>query len=161
MERRDSPVSLAIEAIARNVDMACERCGPICQDTGLPFFQVMLPPGVDPLLVSEAIGEAVAEATRQGNLRPNSVDSLTGRNSGDNLGPGTPLVHFEPCVSDELEIRLLLAGRRPREPGGACPQSCRGWGGPTFRRPPMPAHAAPRPAGQRRDRAPSAGSRPG
>ena len=110
LERRGSPVGLAIEAIARNVDMACERCGPICQDTGLPFFQVMLPPGVDPLLVSEAIGEAVAEATRQGKLRPNSVDSLTGRNSGDNLGPGTPLVHFEPCVSDELEIRLLLKG---------------------------------------------------
>ena len=109
-EREGSAVSLALEAIAQNVDMACERCGPICQDTGLPYFQVMLPPGVDPLYVSEAIGEAVAEATRQGKLRPNSVDSLTGRNSGDNRGPGTPLVHFEPCLANELEIKLLLKG---------------------------------------------------
>jgi fumarate hydratase class I len=109
-ERHGTAVALALEAIVRNVDRACERCAPLCQDTGLPYFQVMLPPGVDPLLVSEAIGEAVAEATRQGKLRPNSVSSLTGRNSGDNRGPGTPLVHFEPCVSDELEIKLLLKG---------------------------------------------------
>jgi fumarate hydratase, class I len=109
-ERRGSPVGLAIEAIARNVDLACEHCGPICQDTGLPFFQVMLPPGADPLLVSAAIGEAVAQATREGKLRPNSVDCLTGRNSGDNRGPGTPVVHFEPWLSDDLEIRLLLKG---------------------------------------------------
>jgi fumarate hydratase class I len=109
-ERRGTPAALASDAIARNVERACEKCGPICQDTGLPFFQVLLPPGVDPLLVSERIGEAVSAATREGMLRPNSVDSLTGRNSGDNLGLGTPLVHFEPCVSEDLEIRLLLKG---------------------------------------------------
>lgn len=109
-ERPGSAVGFALDAIARNVDMACEKCAPLCQDTGLPYFRVMLPPGVDPLLVSEAIGEAVAEATRQGKLRPNSVDSLTGKNSGDNRGPGTPSVHFDPCVSNELEIRLLLKG---------------------------------------------------
>jgi tartrate dehydratase alpha subunit/fumarate hydratase class I-like protein len=35
----------------------------------------------------QQIREAVAEATRRGKLRPNSVDSITGKNSGDNLGP--------------------------------------------------------------------------
>ena len=38
----------------------------------------------------QQIREAVAEATRRGKLRPNSVDSITGKNSGNNLGPGTP-----------------------------------------------------------------------
>jgi fumarate hydratase class I len=109
-EPKDSLAGLALDAIALNVDMACQRCAPICQDTGLPYFKVMLPPGVDPLLLSAEIGEAVAEATRSGKLRPNSVDSLSGRNSGDNLGPGTPQVRFEPWLGEELEIRLLLKG---------------------------------------------------
>ena len=45
--------------------------------------------------MKKAIREAVAEATKRGKLRPNSVDSLTGKNSGNNLGPGTPVIHFE------------------------------------------------------------------
>ena len=109
-ERPCSAVGLALGAIAVNVDMACQRCQPICQDTGLPYFKVMLPPRVDPLAISQAIGDAVAEATREGKLRPNSVDSLSGRNSGDNLGPGTPIVHFETWLSDALDVRLLLKG---------------------------------------------------
>jgi len=109
-EARESLAGRALDAIALNVDMACRRCSPICQDTGLPYFKVMLPPGVDPLLLSAEIGEAIAEATRTGKLRPNSVDSLTGRNSGDNLGPGTPQIRFEPWLGDDIEIRLLLKG---------------------------------------------------
>ena len=53
----------------------------------------------------------MAEATRQGKLRPNSVDSITGTNSGDNLGPGTPIVHFEQWENDdEIEVKLILKG---------------------------------------------------
>ena len=46
-------------------------------------------------MIKKAISEAVAEATRLGKLRPNSVDSLTGQNSGNNLGAETPVMHFE------------------------------------------------------------------
>jgi fumarate hydratase class I len=101
---------LALHMIAANVDMAANRCAPICQDTGLPTFEVKAPAGVDEMLVSEAIGEAVAEATKAGALRPNSVDSISGKNCGDNVGPGTPVVHFEQWMSDDLEVRLLLKG---------------------------------------------------
>ena len=52
----------------------------------------------------------MAEATRRGKLRPNSVDSITGANSGDNLGPGTPILHFEQWERDEIEIKLILKG---------------------------------------------------
>ena len=52
----------------------------------------------------------IAEATRRGKLRPNSVDSVTGKNSGLNLGPGTPVIHFEQWENDEIEIMLLLKG---------------------------------------------------
>ncbi len=53
---------------------------------------------------------AVAEATKLGKLRPNSVDSLTGKNSGDNLGPETPVIHFEQWERDEIEVKLILKG---------------------------------------------------
>ena len=41
---------------------------------------------------------------------PNSVDSLTGENSGNNLGPGTPVIHFEQWERDEIEVKLILKG---------------------------------------------------
>lgn len=102
--------ALALDAIALNVDMACDGCNPICQDTGLPTFEVRAPLGADSLAMSADIAAAIADATREGYLRPNSVDSLTGKNSGDNLGPGSPVVHFESWLSDDVEVRLILKG---------------------------------------------------
>jgi fumarate hydratase class I len=60
--------------------------------------------------MKKEIREAIAEATKLGKLRPNSVDSLTGKNSGNNLGEGTPVMHFEQWEEEDIEIRLLLKG---------------------------------------------------
>ena len=101
----------ALDIIASNIDMAAACRGPICQDTGWPTFLVRSPVGADQMRIEEAIHSAIVEATRLGKLRPNSVDSLTGKNSGDNLGRGTPTLHFRQWESrDEIEVRLLLKG---------------------------------------------------
>jgi fumarate hydratase class I len=100
----------ALTIIAQNIDQAASCEGPICQDTGMPTFEVKVPVGADQIWMKERIREAVAEATRRGKLRPNSVDSITGENSGDNLGPGTPIVHFEQWKKDEIEVKLILKG---------------------------------------------------
>jgi fumarate hydratase, class I len=102
--------SQALGIIATNIDMAQQDQGPICQDTGMPTFLVHTPVGVNQIQVKRAIQEAVAEATRRGKLRPNSVDSLTGKNSGDNLGEETPVIHFEQWEEDEIEVKLILKG---------------------------------------------------
>src|SRR5450759_5150520 len=102
--------SQALDIILTNVDMASDDTGPICQDTGMPTFLVRTPVGVNQIAIRKAILEAVAEATRRGKLRPNSVDSITGKNSGDNLGPETPVIHFEQWEQDEIEVKLLLKG---------------------------------------------------
>src|ERR1700755_2343657 len=102
--------SQALNIILGNIDMAVDDEGPICQDTGMPTFVVHTPVGVNQIHIKKAIREAVAEATRRGNLRPNSVESLTGRNSGDNLGVETPVMHFEQWEEDEIEIKLILKG---------------------------------------------------
>src|SRR5215469_7642045 len=109
-ETPGTQASQALGIIAANIDMAAEDEGPICQDTGMPTFVVHTPVGVSQIAIKKAIKEAVAEATKRGKLRPNSVDSLTGKNSGDNLGIETPVIHFEQWEEDEIEVRLILKG---------------------------------------------------
>src|SRR5215208_5413558 len=100
----------ALTIIAQNIDQAAADEGAICQDTGMPTFEVKTPVGANQIWMRAQIREAVAEATRHGKLRPNSVDSITGKNSGDNLGPGTPIVHFDQWERDAIEIKLILKG---------------------------------------------------
>jgi len=100
----------ALAIIAENIDLATDGEGAICQDTGMPTFEVKTPVGANQLEMRKQIRDAVAEATRLGKLRPNSVDSITGENSGTNLGPGTPIVHFEQWERDEIEVKLILKG---------------------------------------------------
>jgi fumarate hydratase, class I len=77
----------------------------------MPTFEVKTPVGANQILMKAQIRDAVAEATKRGKLRPNSVDSITGENSGNNLGPGTPIVHFEQWENgDEIEVKLILKG---------------------------------------------------
>src|SRR4249919_836791 len=102
--------SQALTIIAQNIDLASDGEGAICQDTGMPTFEVQAPVGANQIWMREQIREAVAEATRRGKLRPNSVDSITGENSGDNLGPGTPIIHFDQWERDAIEIKLILKG---------------------------------------------------
>jgi fumarate hydratase class I len=109
-EEKNTQAGQALHIINLNVDMAKDNVSPICQDTGMPTFTVRTPVGVNQLVIRKAIQEMVAEATRRGKLRPNSVDSVTGKNSGLNLGPGTPVIHFEQWEQDEIEILLLLKG---------------------------------------------------
>src|SRR3984885_13308763 len=109
-EKPDTQASQALNIIFSNIDMAADDSGAICQDTGMPTFYVHTPVGVNQITIRNTILVAVAEATKLGKLRPNSVDSLTGKNSGDNLGPGTPVIHFEQWEQDEIEIKLILKG---------------------------------------------------
>jgi fumarate hydratase class I len=111
---RESPAiqsGQALAVIATNIDQAAGDEGPICQDTGWPTFEIRVPVGANQIVMKRQIAAAIEEATKKGKLRPNSVDSLTGKNSGNNLGPGTPSVHFEQWENDaEIEVKLLLKG---------------------------------------------------
>src|SRR5580704_10686562 len=109
-EKPSTQASQALNIILSNIDMAEEDSGPICQDTGMPTFYVHTPVGVNQIVIRNTIKAAVAEATKRGKLRPNSVDSITGHNSGDNLGTETPVIHFEQWEADEIEVKLVLKG---------------------------------------------------
>jgi fumarate hydratase class I len=109
-EPADTRSGLALETIAINIDMASDNEAPICQDTGMPTFEIKTPVGVNQITMKAAIREAIVEATKLGKLRPNTVDSLTGKNSGNNLGEGAPVFHWEQWEGEDIEVRLVLKG---------------------------------------------------
>jgi fumarate hydratase class I len=112
-QKREEPGSAAegaLDAILLNVKMAREHSTPICQDTGTPIFEIYYPLGVSTRLMAEQIRHAVAVATDQSYLRPNAVDSLTGKNSGDNTGEDFPTMHFHEWGENSIHVELLLKG---------------------------------------------------
>ena len=76
--------AMSLATITQNIGMADKEVSPICQDTGLPTFKIKTPVAVNQLEIKAAIYESMELATKNGKLRPNSVDSLTGENSGNN-----------------------------------------------------------------------------
>jgi fumarate hydratase class I len=101
----------ALTIIAQNIDQAADSEGAICQDTGMPTFKVKTPVGLNQIVLKQLIQDAIVEATNRGKLRSNSVDSISGENSGSNLGPGTPIIHFDQWENeDEIEVKLILKG---------------------------------------------------
>jgi len=100
----------AMDIITKNIDLAKRKSQPLCQDTGSILFFVKIPVGGDQLVFEAAAKAAVGEATAKGYLRQNSVDSVTGKNSGNNLGPGSPTIHFHQYRGARLDVRLILKG---------------------------------------------------
>ncbi|WP_340026796.1 fumarate hydratase [Paenibacillus sp. FSL K6-1096] len=110
LEDQATRSGLALTTIAQNIGMAEQQVSPICQDTGMPTFIIHTPVGVNQIEMKKDIHSAIIRATKNGKLRPNSVDSLTGENSGDNLGAGTPVIHFEQWEEEGIDVRLILKG---------------------------------------------------
>ena len=101
----------AMDRILENVEMTRKNSTPICQDTGTPIFFVKHPAEINPSELTGQIRQAVALATKKSYLRPNAVDSLTGRNSGNNLGDDYfPSIHFSQVEGNTLTIDLILKG---------------------------------------------------
>jgi len=109
-EEAGSAAQGALDTILENVALARESSKPICQDTGTPIFYLYYPTGWSTLALKKQIQAAVAIATQRAYLRPNAVDSLSGKNSGNNLGQGFPALHFEEWGEDYLRVDLMLKG---------------------------------------------------
>ncbi len=101
-----STLSLLLE----NCDKAADASTPICQDTGALYFFIDYGPDYRQKSLAAAIEEATAEATAKYYLRPNAVDPVTGKNSGNNVGIGTPIIHFHERDEEGLRVRLMLKG---------------------------------------------------
>ena len=109
-EKKDSLAANALKIVDQNIALAKNKSQPICQDTGSILFYVDCPIGFDQITFADTAREAVTLATKKGFLRQNSVDSLTGKNDGTNVGPGAPSFHFHQHRSPGVSVRLVLKG---------------------------------------------------
>ena len=109
-EKKGTIAEGALKIIEQNIELAKRKSQPICQDTGSIIFYVDCPAGFDQLDFEATARAAVTAATKKGFLRQNSVDSLTGKNDGTNVGPGAPTVHFHQHRALEVSVRLMLKG---------------------------------------------------
>jgi fumarate hydratase class I len=110
LEQQGSKADLALELVSQNIGLAKRLSAPICQDTGTITFVIKTPRGFDQLELEDVCNDAVVEATAKGYLRQNSVDSVTGHNTGNNLGPGSPVFHFHQHREETVDVRLILKG---------------------------------------------------
>jgi fumarate hydratase class I len=110
-EAEGSAARGALDTILKNVELSRRNSTPVCQDTGTPIFEVKYPEGWSTRILREQIRNAVAQATERSYLRPNAVDAISEKNSGNNLGDDAfPTIHFEENEGDELIVDLMLKG---------------------------------------------------
>lgn len=109
-EEKNTIGKYALEVIGDNIQLAKKKSQPMCQDTGVIICYVWLPKWCAEKTFRKLFERAVVKATKVGFLRQNSVDSITGVNSGNNLGPGNPSYHFHPAKGNSLLVKLMLKG---------------------------------------------------
>jgi fumarate hydratase class I len=109
-EEENSTAATVLETISENIQRARKTSRPLCQDTGLPAFYISYPPKISPSKIKQCIEDAIVLATEEGYLRPNAVDPLSGKNSGNNLGEGIPALNFDEWDKNAILVKCLLKG---------------------------------------------------
>jgi len=110
-EEAGSAARGALETILKNVELSRENSTPICQDTGTPIFYVKHPEGWSTRQLRQQIRTALERATQKAYMRPNAVDAIYDKNSGNNLGGDDfPYIHFDEIAGNTLTLELLLKG---------------------------------------------------
>lgn len=100
-----------LDILLENIATARHTGVPLCQDTGLLLFYVDAGTR-SPFLgkLRSCIESAVAQATTDVPLRPNTVDPLSGMNAVDNLGRGMPWIRWNLVDGDDIVISILPKG---------------------------------------------------
>ncbi len=110
LKREDSEIAkLQLKNILDNVRLAREQQLPMCQDTGLPIFFVDL--GNEKKEdVERAIIDGVEKATSDVPLRPNVVDPLSRKNTGNNIGRRMPQIHWGVSKDGHTYVTFMPKG---------------------------------------------------
>jgi fumarate hydratase subunit alpha/L(+)-tartrate dehydratase alpha subunit len=97
----------------RNIKVAEETDNLLCQDTGIPIYNVAIGRGVevDGYALKQAIAKGCERATREHPFRSSVVHPVTRHNDHSSCGRAVPVVHID-FVSepDTLEIEMIPKG---------------------------------------------------
>ena len=100
-----------LKAILNNVELAEKTRTPMCQDTGVIIFYLKAGAQVKNLdKIEEALRNATKRATKEVPLRPNAVNPLIQKNTGDNTGRFIPFINWEIVPGDDIEITVFPKG---------------------------------------------------
>ncbi|MDD4873152.1 MAG: fumarate hydratase [Kiritimatiellae bacterium] len=109
-ERKGSHAWWVLNAILENVALSRKNDTPICQDTGSLTFYFGVPVGFDTNAIVAHTRAAVAKATRQGYLRQNTIDSVSGASYDTNIGSASPVFIFQQQARKKVDVRLIMKG---------------------------------------------------
>lgn len=109
-ELQGSAARFALDSIIENIKIARENSVPLCQDTGLPVFYVKVPQGTKHAAIERAIMRATSLATKKIPLRPNAVETISGKNTGKGTGMGIPEIHISEWSRHATKFALLMKG---------------------------------------------------
>ena len=99
--------------MVRNIQLAEDTANLLCQDTGIPIYNVRIGRGVevDGWGLKEAIRRGCARSTREHPFRSSVVHPTTRANGQDSTGRGVPVIHIDFSDRPEaLEIEMVPKG---------------------------------------------------
>ena len=103
----DARAKQVLGTMIANIRVAEETENLLCQDTGIPIYNVVIGRGVDigGTELQRAIRRGCERATREYPLRSSVVHPITRKNEQTSCGPGVPPIHID--FSDEAEKLVI------------------------------------------------------
>ena len=99
----DAGAKRMLGTMLRNITVAEDTDNLLCQDTGIPIYNVWIGRNVqvDGMALKAAIRKGCARSTREYSFRSSIVHPTTRHNAQDSTGRGIPVIHID--FSDEAE----------------------------------------------------------
>ena len=109
---RDAGAKRVLGTMMRNIAVAESSDNLLCQDTGIPIYNVWIGRGVevDGLALKEAIRRGCERATVEHPLRSSVVHPITRQNERNNCGRGVPVINVDFTSDEALTIEMVPKG---------------------------------------------------
>ncbi|HEV3240667.1 MAG TPA: fumarate hydratase [Casimicrobiaceae bacterium] len=111
-----APAKAILGTMIENIAVAEATDNLLCQDTGIPMYNVIVGRGVefgaaDGVALKDAIRRGCERATREHPLRSSIVHPLTRQNAHTSCGIGVPVIHIDVADDiDGLRIEMIPKG---------------------------------------------------
>ena len=108
----DATAKKVLGTMITNIKVAEDTENLLCQDTGIPIYNVTIGRGVeiDGVELQAAIRRGCERATREHPLRSSVVHPITRKNEHTSCGPGVPPIHIDFSGDERLVIEMVPKG---------------------------------------------------
>jgi fumarate hydratase subunit alpha/L(+)-tartrate dehydratase alpha subunit len=108
----DAGAKRMLGTMIRNISVAEDTDNLLCQDTGIPIYNVWIGRGVevDGLALKEAIRRGCARSTRDYSFRSSIVHPTTRVNQHTSTGRGIPVINVDFSEDENLVIEMVPKG---------------------------------------------------